>query len=111
MIKVSAEWSGKWPCLCCGEWTLIVNGIDVSDKIPDALRTSSMNTYGYYVRRRLTTKGVCQEEYHDGMECSEWTIDNKDWLDTISTDLGVQEDIFYEFQEKDFRRGSCGGCI
>lgn len=31
---VEAKWSGLYPCLCSGEWTLKVNGKDVSDKIP-----------------------------------------------------------------------------
>lgn len=38
MATVEAKWSGKWPCLCYGEWTLIVDGVDVSDKIPEYLK-------------------------------------------------------------------------
>lgn len=48
MATVEAKWSGKWPCLCHGKWTLIVDGIDVSDKIPEELRDSPMGTYGFY---------------------------------------------------------------
>lgn len=45
---VEASWSGSFPNLCSGEWTLIVNGKDVSAHIPDNLRYSEMNTFGKY---------------------------------------------------------------
>ena len=30
--KVKAKWNGRYPNFCSGQWTLIVNGTDVSDK-------------------------------------------------------------------------------
>ena len=45
---VEAYWSGKYPCLCLGEWRLKVNNKDVTDKIPVSLRRGEMNTYGTY---------------------------------------------------------------
>ena len=45
---VEAYWSGKYPCLCFGEWRLKVNNKDVTDKIPVSLRKREMNTYGTY---------------------------------------------------------------
>lgn len=33
-MKVEANWSGSYSCLCSGEWTLFIDGKDVSDKIP-----------------------------------------------------------------------------
>lgn len=47
---VEAYWSGKYPCLCFGEWRLKVNNKDVTDKIPISLRKREMNTYGTYQR-------------------------------------------------------------
>ena len=45
---VKANWSGSYPCLCHGLWTLEVDGVDVSDKIPKGIRDIHMGTYGTY---------------------------------------------------------------
>ena len=37
-MKVEAKWSGSYPWLCSGEWTLFIDGKDMSDKIPKELR-------------------------------------------------------------------------
>lgn len=42
--NAEAEWSGEWPCLCHGKWTLKVDGKDVSEKIPEILRDDDYNT-------------------------------------------------------------------
>ena len=52
---VEAYWSGKYPCLCFGEWRLKVNNKDVTDKIRTndvsmAAKTVSKNKL---VRQRL----------------------------------------------------------
>ena len=112
MATVEAKWSGKWPCLCHGEWTLIVDEINVSDKIPEELRDSSMNTYGNYKRWRFTKNwDVKWFSYNSGLECDEWIGINSEWLKTITTDKNVMKEIYYAINAKDFRAGSCGGCI
>lgn len=104
-MGIKAEWNGKWPALCCGEWSLEVNGQDMTDKIPESLRKSSMNTCGSYQRWHFGDDWeVIWESYTDGLQCEEW-------LDTITTDKNLQIDIFNEISESDFRHGSCGGCI
>lgn len=109
---VEAKWSGSYPNLCSGEWTLIVDGKDVSDKIPNNLRNSEMNTYGSYQSWHFDENySEVFENYHDGLECDEWIKANKDWIDTISTDYGVQVDIFHAINASDWRHGSCIGCI
>lgn len=108
---VEAKWSGSYPCLCFGEWTLKVNGKDVSKKIPEDLRNSSMNTYGTYQSWHFENWLEVFEDYTDGLECEEWIEANKEWLDNISTDISIQKEIFYAISENDFRSGSCGGCI
>lgn len=111
MISVDAEWSGEWPCLCNGEWTLIVNGKNVSQKIPADLRVSSMGTYGIYSSYYFNECGAdIFSEYEDGLACDEWIEKNKCWLDAISTDTLVQVEIFNAISANDFRSGSCGGC-
>lgn len=109
---VEAKWSGRYPCLCSGEWTLKVDGVDVSKKIPKDLRTSSMNTYGTYQSWHFNEDYIEEfEDYQDGLKCSTWIDENKGWLDSISTDREIQKEIYYAINSEDFRSGSCGGCI
>lgn len=109
---VKASWSGSYPCLCSGKWALIVNDEDVSNKIPKDLRDSSMNTYGTYQRWYFDDDWLeTFEDYVDGLKCDDWIVENKEWLNNISTDISIQREIFVAINEQDFRSGSCGGCI
>lgn len=103
------EWTGTWPCLCCGEWILYKNGKKVDTNIP--FGEDDAGTYGSY---DLWSFGEDYseewEEYEDGMDCNEWIEAYKDWLKTIAEE-DEWEDIFGAFQINDWRRGSCGGCI
>lgn len=112
MAKVEASYSGKWPNRCSGRWTLIVDGVDVSDKIPENLRENhDMNTYGTYERRFLGRRGTRCETYEDGLELAEWVEENREWLSSITEDEDTWDDIFEAINEQDFRKGCCGGCI
>lgn len=108
---VIAKWSGHYPCLCCGKWTLEVNGVDVSMYIPEELRDDSMNTYGTYQRWYFKNWIEHFEDYEDGLMCDEWIEKNKYWLDMITDDINVQMEIFDAINARDWRHGSCGGCI
>lgn len=108
---VKAKWSGSYPCLCYGEWTLEVNGKNVSDLIPDELRRSCMNTYGTYEEWHFENWVEVFEDYEDGLMCDEWIAENKYWLDIITDDIDTQVEIFNAINEQDWRSGSCGGCI
>ena len=109
---VEARWSGSYPTLCYGVWTLIVNGKDVSMFIPEELKESSMYTYGTYQSWHFNDGWMEEfEDYDNGLDCEDWIEENKYWLDTITEDLKIQEEIFYAINEQDFRTGSCGGCI
>ncbi len=110
-VMVTAYWSGSYPCLCYGEWTLQVNGNDVSHLIPEDLKNGSMNTYGEYQSWHFEDWIEMFESYCDGLACNEWIDENKYWIDVITTDMETQEEIFYAIQKEDFRPGSCGGCI
>lgn len=110
MIK--AEWSGSYPNLCRGEWTIWVDGKDVSEKIPKNLRKDCMNTYGIYQYWYFDEKGnEIFEDYEDGLKCEEWIEKNKYWLAGISADHSVPLAIFHAVNAADWRGGSCGGCI
>lgn len=108
---VEARWSGSYPCLCFGKWTLIVNGKDVSDLIPEELRESEMNTYGTYQSWHFEDWLEVFESYTDGLMCDEWIEENKYWLNTITNDNDIHVKIFEAINAEDFRAGSCGGCI
>lgn len=109
---VEANWSGSYPCLCFGKWTLKVNGENVSNKIPKDLRNESMNTYGTYEQWHFDDNySEVFEGYEDGLEMYEWIEENAYWLDQITNDYNTQEEIFKAIQQEDFRSGSCGGCI
>lgn len=109
---VNAIWSGSYPCLCMGEWTLEVNEKDVSDMIPEHLRNSPMNTFGKYNTWEF---GRDYEEkwstYKDGLKERIWIRENEDWLKTITEDPDLLKEIFKAFQKEDWRHNSCGGCI
>ena len=109
--KIIAKWSGRYPTLCYGEWSISVNGEDVSGFIPEELKTSPMGTEGVYRRWRFKNWEETNEAYVDGFDCPEWINENKYWLDRITTDAKIQEKIFYAIQQEDFRYGSCGGCV
>ena len=111
MVNVKANWSGTFPCLCHGEWSLEVNGIDVSDKIPEDLRHSEMNTFGEYSAWHFEDWIDVWTSYESGLPLDEWLQANKAWLDTISMVSDVQVAIFHAINQEDWRHGSCGGCI
>ena len=109
MAEICATWTGKYPCLCMGEWKLYVDGKDYSEAIPKDYRTESMGTYGVYKEWRFRDDWDVEcSSYTDGLGKDDWNRENKVWLDSIPADPG---DIYDAFQASDFRVGSCGGCI
>lgn len=111
-MKIEAIWTGEWPALCCGEWKLYIDGVDKSHMIPDAKYKNHMETFGHYQRFRFAEDWeVVWDSYEDGLDCQGWIEVNEYWLKNISSNRGVQEQIFHAFQKNDWRHGSCGGCI
>ena len=111
-MSTYAEWSGSYPCLCSGEWSLYLDGINVSEKIPKDLRTKDMGTFGEYQTWHFNEDFIEEfGSYTDGFSCDEWIEKNKYWLDGITTDEDKQKLIFLAIQKEDFRENSCGGCI
>lgn len=108
---VEAKWSGKYPLLCRGQWSLKVDGKDVTDKIPVKLRQGSMNTRRNYSSWHIENSEVIFEDYIDGLEARDWINENSYWLNQIAKDYDTQKEIFEAIRQQDFRSGSCGGCI
>ena len=81
MKHVEAEWSGKYPCLCFGEWTLKIDREDCSKLITKKLRVhSDMNTFGKYDKWHFENWQVVWETYEDGLKDTEWIEENNHWL-------------------------------
>lgn len=108
---VEAKWSGEYPTLCFGKWSLKVNGKDVSRAIPAKLRNTSMDTYGCYSSWHFENWMEVFEDYEDGLEEDEWIEENDYWLCNITNDRSLKREIFRAIQKNDFRSGQCGGCI
>lgn len=103
------KWTGSYPCLCCGEWRILKNGIDVSQVIPNDI--TEMNTYGIYQSWHFDDNWIeVFEDYEDGLECDDWIKANA-WIDKICDSYDEKVELFKAIQEQDFRTGSCGGCI
>lgn len=83
-MEVKAKWTGRGFALCIGEWKLDVDGKDVTDKIPEDLRTEPMNTYKRYERWYFKDWVEEWESYYDGLKQDEWIEANKYWLDKIT---------------------------
>lgn len=112
MATYKAYWTGRWPTLCRGTWRLFKDDKDISDMIPNVFRDQNMKTYGTYRRVSLDRSwNEVTEEYTDGLEADEWINTNLWWLNSITKDPAEQAQIFKAFQEADFRRDSCGGCL
>lgn len=109
-MEVVAEWSGGYPCLCAGEWSLTIDGHDYTDMIPEKLREHHMNTLGEYSAWYFGGDSGWDEQwetYEDGEDFSDWERHNP-WINDIPA---PNELIFEAFQKQDFRLHSCGGCI
>lgn len=104
---VVAEWTGEYPCLCCGEWRLTIGGVDWSNAIPIDKRYSHMNTAGTYQEWHFEDWQEVFEDYEDGLEFDEWIAENP-WVAELPA---APQDVFYAIQAQDFRPGECGGCI
>ncbi len=93
-MEVEVRWSGKYPNLCMGEWTLEIDGKDVSNKIPKELRNKPMDTYNIYERVWLGKDWSEEwERYEDGLDPLGWIKENEYWLNNITTDSFEQEEI------------------
>lgn len=110
-MNIEARWSGSYPTLCFGHWTLLIDGEDVSKKIPENLRDGPMYTFGTYQCWHFENWMEVFESYNNGLFCDEWIEENDYWLKNITDDYKVKEKIYYAFNAEDFRSRSCGGCI
>lgn len=115
MSKFVAEWSGRYPCLCSGAWSIKYQGKDLD--IPSDRASESMGTYISYQTWHFEDWNDVWEDEEGGMDYDEWIMENHSWvcdafnkLAIANTDENYKE-LYYAIQSSDFRSGSCGGCI
>lgn len=109
---INVEYDGFFPTLCFGKWNIIINNHKLK------VENDNFNTYGEY------RKFVCQEptKYTDGLKEDEWIKElKKNNTNNLYSELCkyfTNEEIdellptlFYMIQSKDWRSGSCGGCV
>ena len=109
MNTYTAEWTGRYPCLCSGEWTLFKNGEKVNVEIP--FQGSCAGTSGTYEEWHFD-ENWCEvfEDYEDGLACDAWCNKYRDYLAKVAPKSDWTQ-IFMAFSRNDWRHGSCGGCI
>lgn len=107
-MEVIAHWSGSYPSLCFGDWSLTIDDKDYTSMIPEKLATRPMGTFGEYSQWHFTDDWDEKwETYEDGLDFPEWECINS-WVN----DIPAPNNLIYEaFQKEDWRYNSCGGCI
>lgn len=110
MNKWKVEWTGGFPALCSGEWRIYKNGELLNIEPP--FGDNPADTYGEYSNWYFNDDYMEETEYYeDGLDVYEWIEEYKGWLQTLTDNEEEWEDIYYQFQNSDWRHGSCGGCI
>ena len=109
-MMFEVRWTGAYPNMCSGKWQIMRDGVDVSDRIPDELRSDPMNTVGTYSQWHFREGwDEVWEGYKDGLECEDWISANP-WISSICENHEEMTALFYAIQSQDWRHGCCGGC-
>ena len=103
------NWTGRYPSLCFGEWIIKYKGDIIT--LPENLQKAEMKTYGTYSSWHFEDWREVFDDYEDGVGMSSWIKDNDCWISKITNNQEEKEELFLKIQEKDWRHGSCGGCI
>lgn len=110
--KIEAVWSGSYPALCYGEWSLTIDGKDFTRVIPKKRRSEPMGTFKTYSHWQFGEDWDEEwEDYEDGMGLDEWVQSNMSWIQKLPIENSDYESLYEAFRAQDFRHGECGGCI
>lgn len=108
--KIKAEWTGKYPCLCSGEWIITVDGNKVD--LPEDVRTGHMRTKGIYSSWSFGEDWSEDWSYYEeGLDFEPWVEKNAAWIAKLNLSAQETRDLYDAISECDWRHGSCGGCI
>ena len=115
MLDVRVEWTGDWPRRCKGRWIFEVDGKDYRYLLPFANDDGfdlPADTFGTYECWDMDSDGEREWfHYENGLDIEDWIDQNREWLMIISPHEEEWDDIFYAFQEHDWRFKECGGCV
>lgn len=107
---ITVKWTGSFPCLCHGEWNIVIDGKKV--ELPEDIATSPMNTRGQYLRWYFADNWAEEwESYEDGLTFEPWLDANREWVDPLGLSDGEARTLYEAIRSEDWRHGSCGGCI
>jgi len=115
MSNFKAEWSGGYPNLCHGEWTITCDGKKLT--IPKDRVNEDMGTYITYQTWHFEDWQEVFEPTDGGLYFDEWVMENHSWIDLAFDELETEKTeenykkLYDAIQSEDFRHGSCGGCI
>lgn len=114
--KLYVEWTGHFPCLCCGKWIITYNGIQLT--IPEDLKEQPMDTFGEFGTWHFDEDYMEEWDFYtDGYKKENWIYRNSDWINSMFQEHGIEvtdellSELYDKIQAEDWRHGSCGGCI
>lgn len=111
MKNINVSYSGGYPSMCFGEWTITIDSIDLNYE-------ESMGTFGSYGSWSFVDWLEEWEYYEDGLHFTEWVEIGRGKeiihdLKSNGIELTNEEklELFEKVQSRDWRHNSCGGCI
>jgi hypothetical protein len=116
MSKFKVDWSGGYPNLCSGVWTISYDGNDFI--LPDDKMKEPMGTAKEYDSWCFSDNW--SEEWDStyfGEEAGDWIMSNISWITPNFQRLNIPETLetygllYEEIKVYDWQLGSCGGCI
>jgi len=120
-LKITVEWTGSYPNLCSGNWIIRLNQMQLP--IPEHRIGNDMGTCGEYSRCYFTEGWSEEWDIYFDEDDGEWIKDDN-WLNYSLVCLAeyynlnfvgdmkkLKQKIYDEISNKDWRSGSCGGCI
>ena len=131
MREIKVEWTGQYPNLCSGFWKIEIDGKLLEDRRHMANNPESgLFNYSSVLRQHMDTFGTFEYWYFDENYSEEWEsqeegLEYEDWinspkakelLEIIYEQFGElteeeRRDLFDKISERDWRNGTCGGCI
>lgn len=113
-MNIDVKYEHKPYDRCHGTWFVSIDGIDVSDKIPEDIRVGNMeteNNYSYFYYNEDEKDPIRAEYNKRGLDESEWIKKNDYWLNDITTNMEIKQEIYREIQMKNITGcGDCMGC-
>ncbi len=106
----TAKWSVQGSSLCLGHWEITYLGQPV--QLDAERKEKDMGTYAIY-----SFIFPDDDAFAEGLHEDEWIVENMDWLASLFITNGIPANetnfrLFYQaVNKRDWRCGSCGGCI